>query len=254
MSLEAFRLDGKVAIVTGAGRGLGEAIAIALAEAGADVVVAARTASALEHTAAQIRQRGRRGLAVPTDVTSMPQVEAMAQRTIAEFGHIDILVNNAGVAIEKPVLETSEEEWLQVIDTNLNSVYRCTHAIGRYMVAQRSGKVINVSSMLAVAGVANMVSYCASKAAIVLFTKALAVEWARYNIRVNAIAPGYFLTPLNIEYFANEDVRRRVERSIPLRRLGQPPELGPLVIYLASSASDYMTGETVFIDGGYSIR
>ncbi|RMF86126.1 MAG: glucose 1-dehydrogenase [Nitrospinota bacterium] len=251
MILEQFRLDGKVAIVTGAGRGLGKAMALALAEAGADVVVTARTATQIMETAEEIQKLGRRTLAIPTDVTSSQQVNSMVEQTISTLGHIDILINNAGggLGLNKPVLELTDEEWHLGINTNLTGTFFCTRAVGKYLVEQQSGSVINISSGWGFRGGRNYIIYCSSKGGVIQFTRALAMEWARENIRVNCIAPGLFPTrpPRN-----EQEERRRLnaEKFTPLKRLGVPKELGPLAVFLASDASAYITGEVIVIDGG----
>jgi len=251
MVLEAFKLDGKVAIVTGAGRGLGKAMSLALAEAGADVVGAARNVREIEQTSKEITHLGRKSIAIPTDITSFRMVNDMVRKTMEEFGKIDILVNNSGIAIPKPFISTNEEEWNRVLSTNLTGMFLCTRAVGQFMIQQRSGKIINIASDVGVRGYRNFVSYCVSKAGVIQLTRALALEWAPYNIHVNAIGPGTFYTDLNAAALQDDKTREEMLRRIPLRRYGQPKELGPLVVYLASQASDFMTGETIFIEGGH---
>lgn len=246
-------LDGKVAIVTGAGRGLGREMASALSEAGAKVVVAARTSSELDAFVADATAAGREALAVPTDVTDAAAVDNLMTRAIEEFGRIDILVNNSGVVDTSPLLDQEPDAWERVIATNLTGVYLLTRAAGRHLVEQGSGKIINIGSNFALMGVANHAAYSASKAAVIAFTRAMAVEWARYNIQVNAISPGYFATDLNAALRADETAAARVYRAIPARRMGTPAELRPWVLLLASSASDFMTGEAIVIDGGQSV-
>jgi 2-deoxy-D-gluconate 3-dehydrogenase len=247
-------LAGKVALVTGGNRGLGRAMATALAGAGADVALAARDRDSLEAAAQEIRAGGRRALAVPTDVTSAAEVDALLARTVEELGGLDVLVNNSGVLHPQPLIETSDEDWDRVLDTNLRGTFLCSRAAGRLFAERGAGKVINVASNFAYMGVPGFVSYCASKAAVVAFTRALAVEWAPLNVQVNAIAPGYFESDMNAELRADEELLRRTLRQIPARRMGRPQELGPLVVYLASSASDFMTGETLLLDGGQAAR
>ena len=248
--LDKFRLDGKVAIVTGGGRGLGRAIAMALAEAGANVTVAARTKKQIEEVKGEIETLGCRALAVPADVKDPDQVENMVEKTVSELGRVDILVNNAGILGYSWLAELSEKDWHSVIDTNLTGVFLCTKAVGKHLIGQKSGKIINVSSAAGIVGAPRQTHYHSSKAGVILFTKALALEWNRYNINVNAIAPGYFLTNLTEPMTLDKKYYENTIKKIPLRRFGNPEELGPLAVYLASDASNYMTGETIVIDGG----
>lgn len=252
--LDLLRLDGMVALVTGAGRGLGKAMALALAEAGSDVVCAARTKAQIEETCAEIELRGRKGMAIPADITSSGSVDRMVSGAVAEFGKIDILVNNAGVGIGKPFCDVTDDEWDLVMNANLRGAFYCTRAAGRGMIERRQGKVINISSILGIRGYQNFVSYCVSKGAITQLTRALALEWARYHINVNAIAPGAFTTAFNEEAYADDKFREASLKRIPFRRFGRAEELGPLVVFLASKASDYMTGETIYIDGGQQVN
>lgn len=251
---DRLRLDGRVAVVTGASRGLGRAMASALAEAGAHLALVARSKPDLEETARAVEAFGRRALVLPTDVSMYREVEAMVESVQATLGRIDILVNNSGVAVVKPLVELSLEEWGRVLATNLTGAFHCCRAVGPLMIARRRGKVINVVSVLGAAGLPGYSAYSASKGGLIALTRTLAVEWARHNIQVNAIAPGWVQTPMSAPAFEDEKVRDRLLRGIPARRVGQPEELGPLVVYLASEASDYVTGEVVFIDGGITAR
>ena len=249
---DAFRLEGKVAIVTGASRGLGRAMALALAEAGADVAAAARTTGEIEETAHLVEKAGRRALAVRTDVAEYAQVEALVARTVDALGRLDIIVNNSGIAAVRPVLEMPPEEFVRIIHVNLIGVFNGCRAAAARLTSQKSGKVINMASVLGTAGLAGYSAYAASKGGVIAFTKALAVEWARYGVQVNAIAPGWFVTDMNAMAFADPKVRERLLRDVPMRRTGELAEIGPLAVYLASSASSYMTGQTIFLDGGHT--
>jgi NAD(P)-dependent dehydrogenase (short-subunit alcohol dehydrogenase family) len=255
MTAESTRsLDGKVAIVTGAGRGLGRAMAEALADAGARVSVAARTRTELDAFVDEQAALGREALACPTDITDADAVNHLVDSTVDKFGRLDVLVNNSGIVATTPLLEQEPEEWDRVIATNLRGVYLATRAAGRYMVPARSGKVVNIASNFALQGVANHAAYSASKAGVIAFTKTMAIEWARYGIRVNALAPGYFATPLNADMRADPETTERVVKAIPARRMGEPEEIKPWLLLLAGDASDFMTGETIVIDGGHSVR
>jgi 2-deoxy-D-gluconate 3-dehydrogenase len=245
-------LAGKVAIVTGASRGLGRAMAHALAEAGADVALAARSKPDLEETAALVARAGRRALVVPTDVTSPAEVDALVARTVAELGRLDVLVNNSGVARVKPLVEWTPEEWRALLDVNLVGVFNGCRAAAPHLLGQRSGKVINVASMLAAVGLPGYTIYSATKGAIVAFTRTLGVEWARHNVQVNAIGPGWFATDMSAPAFADDRTGERLLRDIPARRTGRPEEIGPLTVYLASAGSDFMTGQTLYLDGGHT--
>ena len=247
--LDKFRLDGKVCIVTGASRGLGRGIATALAEAGADVAAVARSQQALEETAHAIRQQSRKALAIACDVHDSQSVNQMVDDVLNEFGRIDVVINNAGGGDMKPIVEMSEDEWLGIVDLNLNALFRVCKAVGPHMIERRQGKIINMSSMYGLIGERNVTAYCASKGAIIQFTRALALEWAEHNITVNALAPGYIYTERTSRVF-DTDLGEAFIRRVPLGRIGKTQELGPLVVYLASSASDFMTGSVVVIDGG----
>ena len=247
--LDKFRLDGKVCIVTGASRGLGRGIATALAEAGADVAAVARSQQAIEETAHAIRQRSRKALAISCDVHDSQSVNQMVDDVLKEFGRIDVVINNAGGGDMKPIVEMSEDEWLGIVDLNLNALFRVCKAVGPHMIERRQGKIINMSSMYGLIGERNVTAYCASKGAIIQFTRALALEWAEHNITVNALAPGYIYTERTSRVF-DTDLGEAFIRRVPLGRIGKTQELGPLVVYLASSASDFMTGSVVVIDAG----
>jgi NAD(P)-dependent dehydrogenase (short-subunit alcohol dehydrogenase family) len=244
MIVDEFSLQGKVAIVAGDGRAWARYIALALAEAGADIVVAARNPDAVEETAAEVRRLGRRALAIPTDVTDSRQVQSMVERAIADFGKVDVLVNGTDLEFAKPLLDVTEEEWHRVLDTNLTAAFLCSRAVGRHMLEQKKGRIINIASGLGARGLPHATAYCASMGGLIQFTKALALEWARDNIRVSCIGPGWFSEE------AGEAQPDPLLRYIPMRRRGHPREIGPLAVYLASDASEYVTGHTYFVDGG----
>jgi 2-deoxy-D-gluconate 3-dehydrogenase len=250
----ALDLDGKVAVVTGGGRGLGQAAACALAEAGADVALLARSAEELATTARMIEEMGRRVLTLPTDVTQESAVEEAAEAVVESFGRVDVLVNNAGVAHVAQLLELTLTDLRRILDVNVVGAILCARAFGAHMVAQRKGTVINVASIAGLGGESDVTAYSASKGALIAFTKALAVEWARHGVTVNAVAPGYFRTDLNKKALDDIQVGPKIVKHIPLRRVGQPEELGPLVVYLASDAAAFMTGSVVVLDGGQLAR
>ncbi|MER6560519.1 glucose 1-dehydrogenase [Streptomyces sp. NPDC001027] len=247
-------LAGKAAIVTGAGRGLGRSMAEALVEAGAAVTVAARTRSELDAFVDEVKTAGGEALACPTDLTDEASVQRMVAATVETFGRVDVLVNNGGIVATTPLLDQPAEEWDRVVATNLRGTYLATREAGRHFVAQGSGKVVNIASNFALQGVANHAAYSASKAGVIGFTRSMAVEWARHGVQVNAIAPGYFATALNADMREDPETLAQVVRAIPAKRMGQPHELKPWLLLLAGSASDFMTGEVIVIDGGQSVR
>lgn len=253
MILDQFKLDGKVALVTGGGRGLGKSMSKALAEAGADLVIVSRQFNNLKKTAEEIQTLGRKVLPIAADVTNFEEVEKATAQALDHFGTIDILVNNSGIGIDKPVLELTPDEWDQVLDLNLKAVFLCSKSVGAHMVKSGRGKIINISSMFAFIGSTSISSYCASKGGVVQLTKALALEWVRYNVQVNALCPGYFLTDMNREFFSSEKGKELIRLKIPMRRLGEPAELGGILVYLASSASSFVTGAAFVIDGGQTV-
>jgi 2-deoxy-D-gluconate 3-dehydrogenase len=246
----ALSLDGKVAVVTGAGRGLGQVIACALAEAGADVALLARSAEELAATARMVQELKRRALVLPTDVTDEQAVDDAAEAVMEAFGKVDVLVNNAGVAPVAPLLEMTLADLRRVLDVNLVGAFLCTRAFGAHMVAQRRGTVVNVASIAGLAGERELSAYAASKGALIAFTRSLAVEWAKQGVTVNAVAPGYFRTDLNKRAIDDPKIGPKMVKKIPLGRVGQPEELGPLVVYMASDAAAFMTGSIVVLDGG----
>ena len=253
--LESFRLDGRVALVTGGTRGLGKVMAEALAAAGASVAAAGRDLAQAQASAEAIeKSTGARAIGVSVEVSRMSDVEGMVKRVLDEFGRIDILVNNAGINIRGSIEELEESEWDQVLDINLKGPWLTSRAVARAMKAERWGRVINVSSMLGEVSIAGRTPYASSKGGLNLLTKTLALEWAPWGINVNAIAPGPFATEMNLPLLENPELRALFESKIPLGRWGRPEELGPLAVFLASEASSFITGTVITIDGGYTAQ
>jgi NAD(P)-dependent dehydrogenase (short-subunit alcohol dehydrogenase family) len=253
--LDKFRLDGKVALVTGGARGLGRAIAEALAGAGADVVLTARQLENAERAAEIIgRTSGRKALGVAADVTAASDVDRMVRAVLESMGRIDVLVNNAGVNIRGPIEELSIDDWDTVVDTNLKGPWLCCRAVGKVMKERKWGRVINVSSMLGEISLPGRTPYASSKGGLTLLTKTLALEWAKLGINVNALCPGPFATEINTPLLNDPVAAAQMEANVPLARWGDPVELGPAAVFLASDASSFMTGATLFIDGGYTAR
>jgi NAD(P)-dependent dehydrogenase (short-subunit alcohol dehydrogenase family) len=254
MVLDRFRLDGKVAIVTGAGRGLGRQMALSLADSGADVVCAARTASQIERTAGDIAAMGKRAVAQPTDVRDSSQCDALIQRAVDEFGRLDIMLSNAGIGdmrgANAELWDVADDDWRDTLDVNLSSAFYCGRAAGKQMVAQGGGGVIiNVASGTAMRAYPMSFGYGAAKAGVIALTKSMSAMLVKHNIRVNCIIPGFVRQgPARNE---QEEVFAQTRgRYIPAQRLGEAWELGPLAIYLASDASSYVTGQGFVIDGG----
>jgi NAD(P)-dependent dehydrogenase (short-subunit alcohol dehydrogenase family) len=250
---DRFSLEGRVALVTGAGRGIGRAIAVALGAAGAAVACAARSRDQVDATAAEITAAGGRARALGLDVTRREQIVAGVAEVAAALGPVDVLVNNAGMTMEKKTTEVTDEDWDAVLATNLTSMFRCARAVAPGMIELERGKIINIGSMYGVIGVPRYAAYCASKAAVAGLTRSLAAEWARHGIQVNCLAPGYVNTDIPREAMADEKTRALFLSKIPARRLGEPEEVGALAVYLASPASDFMTGQTVYLDGGQTM-
>ncbi len=244
--LRIFDLTGKVALVTGAGRGLGRTFAEALASAGADLVLASRTRAELDAVAEAARAMGRKALPVVTDVTRPEQVEAMTAAALDRFGRIDILVNNAGMNIRKPALDYTLDEWDQV-----RAYFVVARIVGRHMVERRYGRVINVTSILAAIGLPNQTAYATSKGGITQLTKVMAIEWAPFGVTVNCLGPTYFETDLTRPLYQDPERKTFIESRTPMGRWGQPEELAGAIIFLASDAAAFVTGQTLFVDGGW---
>lgn len=248
-----FDLSGKTAVVTGGSKGLGEQAAHALAEAGADVALVSRTRADLDAVAADIRAAtGRRAVGFVADVTRDADIRAMVAAVMAEFGQIDVLINNAGIGGTTPVRDLDEAEWDRFMDLNLKGPVLCSKHVGAEMARRKQGNIINVSSLFSKIVARYMAAYGATKAALVSFTRTLALEWARDNIRVNALCPGYFDTPMNHDFWDTKGGKGIISR-IPMQRVGDPKEIKPAVVFLASDGNTFMTGTTLFVDGGHSL-
>ena len=248
-----FDLSGKTAVVTGGSKGLGEQAAHALAEAGADVALVSRTRADLDSVAADIcAATGRRAVGFVADVTRDADIRAMVAAVMAEFGQIDVLINNAGIGGTTPVRDLDEAEWDRFMDLNLKGPVLCSKHVGAEMARRKQGNIINVSSLFSKIVARYMAAYGATKAALVSFTRTLALEWARDNIRVNALCPGYFDTPMNHDFWDTKGGKGIISR-IPMQRVGDPKEIKPAVVFLASDANTFMTGTTLFVDGGHSL-
>lgn len=250
--LNLFDLTGKVALVTGASKGLGKALAVGLAKAGADLALCARRWEDLETARTEIGKYGHRTEIFTLDVLDSTKVRETTEAVLKAFGRVDILVNNAGVNVRKPVLELTAADWDQVLDTNLKGYFLVAQAVVPAMIQQKKGKVINMASILGAVGLENQLPYASSKGGVIQMTKVMALEWARHGIQVNAIGPTYFETPL-VAALRNDPERFRfINERTPMGRWGQPEELEGTVIFLASKASDFITGQTVFVDGGWT--
>jgi NAD(P)-dependent dehydrogenase (short-subunit alcohol dehydrogenase family) len=252
MGLEIFDLSGKVALVTGSTRGLGETAAMALAKAGADVAVCGRSQKDLDRVSEAIRGLGRKSAGFSLDVTSKADIQRGVQEILKYFGKIDILVNNAGVNYRVPVLDYPEDQWDLILDTNLKGYYLVAQAVVPQMIERGYGKVINISSIAGQVGVINLLAYASSKGGVNQMTRVMAVEWAKLGVRVNAVAPTYFETELVTQIRNDPERMKFITERTPMGRFGKLPELEGLVIFLAAPASDFMTGQIVAIDGGWT--
>jgi NAD(P)-dependent dehydrogenase (short-subunit alcohol dehydrogenase family) len=248
-----FDLSGKVALVTGASSGLGVHFARTLAEAGASVAIAARRADRLASLQGELQQGGARALAVDLDVQSAESIAAAFDKVEAALGPVDILVNNAGISIVKPALDMPEADWDSVVDTNLRGAWLMAQTAGkRWVAAKRPGSMVNIASILGLRTIGQVAPYNASKAGLIHLTRALAMEWARYQIRVNAICPGYIETEMNGDFWKTPGGQRLIDR-IPQRRIGQPEHLDGALLLLASEAGAFMTGSIITVDGGHTV-
>ncbi|MBQ7502395.1 3-oxoacyl-[bacterium] len=250
--MQDFDLRGSVAVVTGSGRGIGKAVACKLAEAGADVAIVDIAADSAEETAKEIHDRfGTETAAFAADLTKAEQVDSLFESIYAKFGHIDILINNAGITKDGLLMRMKDSDWQQVIDINLTSVYRCTKAVLKGMMKQRHGKIVNTASVVGIMGNAGQANYCASKAGVIGFTKAVAREVASRSINVNAVAPGFIQTKMT--EVLSDSAKANIMSQVPLGTMGQAEDVAKAVLFLASPASDYITGQVLCVDGGMAM-
>ena len=249
---DLFDLSGKVAIVTGASRGLGQYFSRALAKAGADLVITSRTLSDLTEFKQEIESLGRKALAVQVDVLSQSDIENMVRTAIEEYGKIDILVNNAGLNIRSPSADFSWEDWDTVLQTNLKGNFFCAQAVAKEMIKRNYGRIINMGSCTCVFGMEGIAPYSASRGGVLMMTRSLAAEWGKYGITVNVLAPGWFKKVQNAALYENKQWIKNIKSRIPLNRPGLPNDLDGTVIFLASDASAYITGQMILVDGGFT--
>jgi len=252
MDQSPFSLAGKVAVVTGASRGLGQYFGRALAKAGADLVITSRDAGTLGPFQTEIEGLGRRALPLSLDVRNYDSIQAMVQSAIAHYGRIDVLVNNAGCNVRKPALDVTWEDWNLVLDTNLRGTFFVSQAVARHMISKRYGRIINIGSVTCVAGYAGLGPYGASRGGVKQLTMSLADDWGVHGITVNCLAPGWFKTAQNAVMYEDREWVEYLSDRIPLKRPGQPQDLDGAIVFLASDASAYVTGQTLLVDGGIS--
>ncbi|MCM3095598.1 SDR family NAD(P)-dependent oxidoreductase [Priestia megaterium] len=245
-------LKGKKVLVTGGSKGIGKDIALAFAKQGADVVITGRNEADLVSTTNELKRIQPNSFYLKADIQDIQSVHEMVDNAVSTLGNIDILINNAGINIAKPALEVTEKDWNQVIDTNLKGTFFCAQRVGKHMIEQGGGKIINMASQMAFVGYIKRSVYCSSKGGAVQLTKALAVEWAPYNVRVNAMAPTFIETDFTKEMFEDEEFYQDVVSRIPLGKLAQPSDVTGAVLFLASDLAQFITGETIKVDGGWT--
>jgi NAD(P)-dependent dehydrogenase (short-subunit alcohol dehydrogenase family) len=251
MAFPGLDLANRTAVVIGATSGIGKAIALGLADAGADVVPTGRREKLAQDVAGEIRGRGRRSLAISADVSDSESMQRLADATIEEFGKVDILVNAAGRTVRRPTLEVPDEEWNGIMDTNLTGMLRACRVFGRHMIERGYGRIVNIGSLTSVVALHEVAAYGASKAGVAALTKSLAVEWAPHGVCVNAILPGVFRTALNEGLLDGTDRGRELLMRTPMRRFGQPDEVAGAAVFLASEAAGFVTGHLLAVDGGF---
>jgi NAD(P)-dependent dehydrogenase (short-subunit alcohol dehydrogenase family) len=251
MSMKALDLSGRVAVVVGGTSGIGRAIALGLAEAGADVVVSGRRAELIDTVAKEIEAKGRKSLRQPADVADRASLETLRDRVVAELGKVDILVNSAGTTKRRPTLDVPEDEWNMIMETNLTGTLRACQVFGRHMVDRGYGRIINIASLSSFVALFEVAAYAASKAAVASLTKSLAIEWSSRGVTVNAIAPGVFRTDLNTALLDGTDRGREFLLRTPMKRFGKVEELAGAAVFLASDAASFVNGEVLAVDGGF---
>jgi len=247
-----FRVDGKVALITGGNRGIGRACALSLANAGANIVIIDRDLKMPEKIIKEIEKLGSKAMALNFDITEYSRIPETVKMIFNKFGKIDILINNAGVCFRELALEVSEKTWDNTFNVNLKGLFFITKEVAKFMIEKKKGKIINISSMNSITGLIGHASYNASKAGIIGLTQVLAMEWARYGINVNSIAPTFTNTEMASHVFKNKDKYNEIINNIPLRRLADPMEIGATAVFLASPASDFITGTLLLVDGGWT--
>lgn len=254
MSIPNYRVDGKVALITGASRGIGESIAYTLSQAGAKVIVTSRTKEDLERVLANIQKEGGEGLALQVDLQQVSDIFRVVDQAVQQMGNIDILVNCAGISIRGKAEDYTEENWDIVLNTDLKGTFFMSQAVAKKsMIPQKKGKIVNISSTLAFVGNYDRAAYCSSKGGLLQLTKTLAVEWSKYNINVNGVAPTWVYTEMTRKILGKKEIYEQVIRKIPLNRVGETKDVDSAVLFLASEAADFIQGHTILVDGGYII-